>query len=189
MRSGIVVPRPQITGPRAFRDKLGKSFVKPARDSIRVIPMQNHVRDFVPEDVAARLKTRVALNEKAALRLNASRPGLELSGVLKLAPVFRLLKNVDVRFCVARGLVALKFLRHDAIMEFGLNRNGRRHQRVGKMINEMVGLGVFPLLRTNGEGLLPERTRIALAQAREFNFRQGVETRRRRLRESGGSDQ
>jgi hypothetical protein len=43
------------------------------------------------------------------------------------------------------------------------------------MIDEMIGLGVFPLLRMNGEGLFPERVRVRLGESGELNFDQGIE--------------
>ena len=79
---------------------------------------------------------------------------------LKLLPILRALENVDVRFDIGQGLVALQFLRHDAIVKLCFHGNWRRHITVSEVINEMLGLAVFPLRWINAEGFFPERIRI-----------------------------
>src|SRR2546423_4087111 len=116
----------------------------------------------------------MAVEKRAPRRWDPAGPRLEVSCALELLPVRARLKNVDVRFCIARRLLALELLRHHAIMEFRLHRYRRGHHGVGKMINEMLGLGVFPLVGMNGQRLLPQRTWISLAQPREFHFRERI---------------
>src|SRR5205807_832165 len=117
MRPGVVIARAEVTGPRAFRDELGESLVQPARDPIRVKAMQNQMRDLVAKQVTAVSEAGIALDKKAALRMDPTGPRLQPSRALELLPVRARLKNVDVRFCIARRLLALQFLRHHAIME------------------------------------------------------------------------
>ena len=90
-----------------------------------------------------------------------------------------------MRFRIAGGLVALECLRDDPVVEFRLHRDWGDSERVGEVINEMLGLGVFPLLGMDGERLLAKRVGIALAETREFHFGQRVQagTRHRHLRE------
>src|SRR5436305_11599713 len=84
MRPGVVIAGAQITGARAFRNELGKSFVQPARNSVGIIAMQNEMRDLVAEQIAAGPESRIPLNEEAALRMDPARPRLEPRGALKL---------------------------------------------------------------------------------------------------------
>ena len=104
------------------------------------------------------------MNEEASLRMNAARPLFQIAERLELLPILRSLENIDVRFGIAGRLLALQFFRDDAIMKLCLHRNRRRHVAVNEMIDEMLGLAVFPLLRMNGERFRPERVGIALAE-------------------------
>src|SRR6202171_121736 len=190
MRLRIVIARALITGPRTFRNILRKPFVQPARDSIRVVTMNNEMRNFVSENVAAEFVGWIAQNEEAPSRLNPAGPRLELSGALKLLPVSRPLENINVRFRVAGELLALKLLHHHPVCVIRIHRERRHDKAVDEMIDEMLGLAVLPLFRIDRERLLAERSGIALAQAREFHLGQGVEAwrRRRRLRKSRRAD-
>ena len=96
--------------------------------------------------------------------MNAARPSFEFAQTLKLLPVFGPLKNIDVRFDVGEGLIALQFFRDHAIMKFRFDRDRRGHIGMREVINEMLSLAVFPLRRINAERFFPERIRIALAQ-------------------------
>ena len=71
--------------------------------------MNDQMRDLMPERVARELVSGIADDKKAALGLNPAGPGLKSSGTLKLLPVGRLLKNVDVGFGIAEGLLAEEF--------------------------------------------------------------------------------
>ena len=57
-------------------------------------------------------------------------------------------------------------------MKFRFDGNRRRDVAVNKMVNEIFGLGVFPLFGMNRERFLAERVRIALAQLRKLDFLQ-----------------
>ena len=95
---------------------------------------------------------------------------LEFAQTLKLLPILRTFENINVRFDIGQWLVALQLFRHDTIVKLRFDRDRRRHISMSEMINEMLGLAMFPLRRINAEGFFPERIRIALAQLREFNF-------------------
>src|SRR5579864_963382 len=112
--------------------------------------MENEVDNFVTERVVAEFVGRVALNEETAGRMNSPRPLFQMSEGLKLLPFFGALENINMRLDVGSELFALQLLGHDPIMKFGLDRNRRRHITVDEMINEMLGLSVFPLIRMNG---------------------------------------
>ena len=77
--------------------------------------------------------------------MNSTRPFFQIAERLELLPILRVLKNVDMRFGIARGRVALQFLYHHAIMKLCFHRNWRSHVAVNEVINEMLGLAVFPL--------------------------------------------
>src|SRR6202011_5219084 len=158
-----------VTRVRIFRNELGEAFVQPTGDAIVVKAMQNEMNDLVSQKIVAEFICRILLNKETAGRMNSTTPGLEFAESLKLLPFFRALKNVNVRFDVAGGLLALQLFRDNAIVKFRFNRNGRGHVTVNEMINEMLGLGVFPLLRVNRERFLADRIRIALTQVRKFN--------------------
>ncbi len=157
-----VTAGPLVAGVRVLRNKLGQSFVQPAGNSVGVKTVENQVDNFVTERVVAEFVGRVALNEEAAGRVNSTRPLFQMSEGLKLLPFFGTLENINVRLDVGGELFALQFLGHDPIMKFGLDRNRRRDIAVKEMINEMLGLSVFPLIRMNGQRLFGERIRIAL---------------------------
>ena len=76
-------------------------------------------------------------------------------------------------------LLALKLLRHHSIVKFRFDRDWREDVAAHEMINEMLGLAVFPLLRVEGERLLAERIGIALAEPGKFHLGQGAQARRR----------
>ena len=104
--------------------------------------------------------------------MNAACPLFQVTENLKLLPLFRPLENVNVRFDISRELVALQFLGDYSVMKLRFYRNRRRHVTVNEMINEMFGLGVFPLLRMNRERFFAERIRVALAELRKLDFLQ-----------------
>jgi len=95
--------------------------------------------------------------------MNPASPLFELTKHLKLLPILRLLENVNVRFGVGGGLIALQFPGHHAVVKLRFDRNGRGDVSVNEMIDEMLGLAVFPLFRVNCQGFFPERIGIALA--------------------------
>src|SRR5437588_10046714 len=136
MRFRDVIARALITGPRAFGDVLRESFVQPARDSIRVIAMKNQMGDLVSENVAAEFVSRIAHNKQASLRVDPARPRLQLAEFLKLLPIGGLLKNIDVGLGIAGGRLALKLLRHHAIMKLRFHRERRDDKAVDEVINE-----------------------------------------------------
>src|SRR5438445_7735481 len=100
---------------RIFRNRLGESFIEPAGDAVGVKAVQHQVNGLVPEKVIAEFVSWVALNEKAARRMNPTAPWLQLAEDLKLLPFFRALKNVNVRFGVARRLIPVQLFGDDAI--------------------------------------------------------------------------
>src|SRR5437588_6571027 len=177
MRFRDVIARALITGRRAFRDVLRESFVQPARDSIRVIAMKNQMGDLVPENVAAEFVSRIAHDKQASLRMDPACPRLQSAELLKLLPIGRLLKNIDVGLRIAGGRLAfaLKLLRHGAIMKLRFHRKRRDDKAVDEVINEMLGLAVLPLLRMDRERFLAERVGIALAEAGKLHFGQRVQ--------------
>src|SRR6202035_743451 len=114
------------------------------------------------ERVVRELVGWVALDEETSQRMNSAGPRFEIAEHLKLQPVFRALENVNVRLDIAGRLLALQFFRDDAISEFRFHRDARRNITMHEMIDEMLGLAVFPLFGMNGERLLSERIEIAL---------------------------
>ena len=68
-----------------------------------------------------------------------------------------------MRLDVGRELFALQFLRDNAIVKLRFDRDGRGDITVNEVINEMLGLGVLPLLRMDRECFFAERVWIALA--------------------------
>ena len=50
-------------------------------------------------------------------------------------------------------------------MKLRFHRNRRSHVTVNEVIDEMLRLAVFPLFGMNGQGFLPERIGITLAQS------------------------
>src|ERR1700731_471199 len=146
MRLRDIIARPLIAGPRALGNVLGEALVQPARDPIGIIAMDDEMRDLVPEDIAGEFVSGIADDKEAALRLNSAGPGLEFPGALKLLPVRGFLKNVDVRFRIAGRLLTLELFGHDPIMELCFHRDRRGDEAVDKMVDEMLGLAVFPLL-------------------------------------------
>lgn len=128
------------------------------------------MNDLVPKDVAAEFVGWVSLDEETSGGMDPARPGLELTKNLKLLPVFRLFEDVDVRFDAAGRVFPFQFLRNDTVVKFGFDRNWGRDATVNKMVNEMIGLTVFPLLGMNRERFFAERVWVALACLREFNL-------------------
>ena len=61
-------------------------------------------------------------------------------------------------------------------MKLGLHRNGRCDIAVDEVINEMVGLAVFPIQWTNGERPGTERIPVQLTERLELHFRQGAQS-------------
>jgi hypothetical protein len=106
--------------------------------------------------------------------MNPASPLFELTKHLKLLPILRLLENVNVRFGVGGGLIALQFPGHHAVVKLRFDRDGRGDLSVNEMIDEMLGLAVFPLFRVNCQGFFPERIGIALGQFREGGFGKAV---------------
>src|ERR1700731_475538 len=129
------------------------------------------MNDLVSQKIVAEFICRISLNKETAGRVNSTTPRLKFAEGLKLLPFFRPLENINVRFDIAGWLFALQLFRDDTIVKFRFDRNRRGHVTVNEMINEMLGLGVFPLFRMNRKRFLAERIRIALTQLRELNFR------------------
>ena len=125
--------------------------------------MQNEMSNFVPQEIAAKLVGRIAQDEEAPLRMNPASPLLQTAGRLKLLPIGRALENVDMGLRIACRLLALQLLRHHAVVKLRFHRNRRDDVAVHEMIDEMLGLAVFPLLRVECERLLAQRIGIALA--------------------------
>src|SRR5712691_2465547 len=117
VRLGNVTPRPFVTGVCVFRNILRESFIQPGGDAVSVKAVQYQVNDLVSEKVVAEFVGRIALNKKASLRMNPTRPRLQVAEGLKLLPFFRALKNVNVRFRVAGWLLPFQLLCNDAIMK------------------------------------------------------------------------
>src|SRR5207248_10158665 len=101
--------------------------------------------------------------KEASLRMNAVRPLLQAAERLKLLPIGRALEHINVRLRIARRLLALKLFRDHAIMKLRFHRDRRDDITVNEMVDEMLGLAVFPLFRVEGERLFAERVGIALA--------------------------
>src|SRR5205823_5845067 len=117
MRLGNVTARALITGMRIFRNILGEAFIEPAGDAVGVKAVQDKMNNLVTEKIVAEFVSRIPLNKETAGGMNSTRPFFQVSEGLKLLPVFRLLKNINVRFDVAGRLLALQFLRDHAIMK------------------------------------------------------------------------
>src|ERR1700682_2093724 len=133
------------------------------------------------ESVVRELVSWVALDEETSQRINSAGPRFEIAVHLKLQPVFRVLENVNVRLDIAGRLRALQFFRYDAISEFRFHRDSRRDITMHEMIEEILGLALFPLFGMNGERLLSERIEIALTQLCEFHLGQIVRLDGRRI--------
>src|ERR1700737_1084537 len=116
------------------------------------------------ERVVRALVGWVSLDEETSQRMNSAGPRFEFAEQLQLQPLFRGLENVNGRLDIAGRLLALQFFRDDAIIEFCFDRHARRNITVHEMIDEMLGLAVFPLFGMNGECLFSERIEIALTQ-------------------------
>ena len=106
---------------------------------------------FVPKSVAAEFVRSIAQDKKASLRMNAARPLFQMADRLKLLPIGRTLEHINVRLRVARRLLALKLLRYHTIVKLRFHRNRRDDVTVNEMVNEMLGLAVFPLFRMESE--------------------------------------
>src|ERR1044071_94449 len=133
--------------------------------------MKNQMDDLVPQHISGEFLFRIAENKQASLRMDSAGPFLEFAESLKLLPIFGTFKNIYVRFDVGQRLIALQFLCHDAIMKLGFDRDRRRDIAMDEVVNEMLGLAVFPLRRVNAERFFAERIGIALAKLGELNFR------------------
>src|SRR5947209_13184409 len=96
--------------------------------------------------------------------MNATSPLFQMAELLKLLPFFGPFEDINMRFDVCSEWVALQLLDHHSIVKLRFCRNRCRHEVMNKMINEMLRLGVLPLVRTNGERVFAERIWIALAQ-------------------------
>src|SRR5437588_2705771 len=89
--------------------------------------------------------------------MNPAGPLFELTKNLKLLPILWLLEDVNVRFGVGGGLIALQFPGYHAVVKLRFDRNGRGDVRVNEMVDEMLSLAVFPLFRVNCQGFFSER--------------------------------
>ena len=139
--------------------------------------------DFMPKSVAAESVGRIAQNKEASLRMNPARPLFQMAERLELLPISRPLKNINVRFRLGRRgvLLALEFHRDHSIVKLRLHRDRGDHIAANEMVDEMLGLAVFPLFRLKGERLLAERIGIALAQAGKLHLGQSIRAGRRSL--------
>src|SRR4029450_6578725 len=100
----------------------------------------------------------------------------------------RLLENVDVRFSGGAGhRREVEFLGNNAVVKLGLHRNGCCDIAVDEVIDEMVGLGVFPVLWMNGERSGTEWIPISLAERGKLHLGQGVKSRRGFLLSGNGA--
>ena len=81
--------------------------------------------------------------------MNSSGPRLELTDRLELMPVLWLFKDVNVTFRAGINLVALEFFYDDAVVKFRFDRDRGCGICVSEMVDEMIGLAVFPLFRMN----------------------------------------
>src|SRR5690348_3298737 len=82
---------------------------------------------------------------------------------LELAPLFRFFENVNMRFHIARWWILLQLFDNHTVVELGFDRDRRCHVTVDVMIDEMLGLGVLPLVRLNRERNFAKRIGVALA--------------------------
>ena len=64
-------------------------------------------------------------------------------------------------------------------MEFGFHGNRGDDVAMEKVVDEMVGLAMFPFRRVNGQRLGAERIPIRVANGGELDFRESVQARRR----------
>jgi hypothetical protein len=169
VRLGDVTAGALVIGVCRFRDVLRKAFIEPTGNAAGVQPMHDEMNNFVPEKIAGKFG-RIALDEETALRMDSARPRFQFAERLKLLPFFRPFENVDVRLRIAGGLFALELFGHDAIVKFRFHRYRGGDVTVNKMVNEMFGLGVLPLVGMNGERFFAQWVRIALAKLRKFYF-------------------
>src|SRR5205823_7807485 len=161
-----------ITGVRILGNILRESFIQPGWNTAGVKTVQHQVDDFVSQNVVREFVFRVALNEQAALRMNPAGPGFQASAALKLPPLFRIFEDVDVRFNIGRrGDIPLELFGHDAIVKLRFHGNGGGDVTVDEMVNEMLGLAVFPLRRIDGESNLAKWIGITLTQLRKLDLR------------------
>src|SRR5438874_619089 len=128
-----------------FGNELGQAFVQPKRDGVGIKAMHDEMHDFVAEKIVTEFVTRIALDEQTSHRMNPAAPRFQLAERLKLLPFLGSLENIDMRLDVSRRLLAFQFLCDHAIMKLRLYRHGRGDITVHKMVNEMLGLAVFPL--------------------------------------------
>ena len=142
---------------RRFRNVFRETLIESKRNLASVKSIEHQVRDLVAETVIGEFIGRIADDEKAAIGLNSSGPWLELAFRLKFFPIGRLFENVDVRFVGCQCVTFLELLRHHAKIKFCLYRDRRCHITVHEVVNEVLGLSVFPLIGMNGEGFFAER--------------------------------
>ena len=138
--------------------------------------MHYQVHNLMPESVIATLVGRISHDEEAPLGMDPTSPRLQFAKVLEFLPVFRTLKDINVRLGLGSQRFPFQIFHDDAIIELGLDRNRRRNITVHEMVDEVLGLGVFPLFGVNRERLFSQWVGVALAQLRERHFRQGMET-------------
>src|SRR4029077_6088975 len=98
MRLGNVAARALITGMGGFRNVLRNPFIQPAGNPIGIESMKDEGHSLVTKDVPGKFLFRIAENEQAALGMNSTGPILQFAQTLKLLPILRALKNVNVRF-------------------------------------------------------------------------------------------
>src|SRR6266446_3175732 len=111
--------------------------------------------------------------------MNPAGPRLQFAERLKLAPVLRPLENINVRFRVGSGLIALQFLSHHAVVKFRFHRDRRGHVTLNEVVDEMFGFAVFPLFGMDRERFFTEWIGIALGQLRKLDFRQRIKPGKR----------
>ena len=172
---GDIAARALITRPGVTRDKLGETFVEPAGDGGTVTAIEDEVGDLVAQGVAAKFIGRIAQEEEAALRLNATGPLLEVADLLEFHPVFRTIEEIYMTFAAAGGLDFVEFLDHYPVIELGLDCGAGSDKTPDVVIDEMLALGVFPIFRVQGKGRGAEPIIVLLTKRPQLDVLEAVQ--------------
>lgn len=140
--------------------------------------MQEQMSDLVTERVPGELIGRVAEQEKTSTRGNATGPGFQLTGLLEFLPILRTIEEIEVRLMLGRGGVLLQFGDDDAEVELRLDRRAAGDKTPNIVIDEVIALGVSPIVRMEGERDCAQRVLVGLAELGERNLLETVQALR-----------
>src|SRR5438477_11487845 len=102
MRLGQITARPLVARPRISRHIFSKPFIEPAGYVRAIAAIKNEVGNLMAQGVAGELVGRIAEEKETPSRMNPAGPAFQFTDLLEFGPVLRSIKNVDVRFAIAR---------------------------------------------------------------------------------------